>query len=232
MTTLRQHSTAGYLSPAKNRKARQRAIANNADQYGDMFALMVANIRAVFEQAEDEHEAYAEGIDWYRVAHTFAHQFALDYGVTFEIAAGVIAVLSPSTSWARNVQLAGDMLETGDCSHAYGNAIEQARRIIAGEPLDQVVKVGRKVRNFYRCILNPETAGHVCVDRHAVVLATGQPIATLDGWLDLVGTYQLTAAAYRTVARQVGLLPCQVQAITWVQHRKNTGADQGNDLVF
>ena len=217
-----------YLTPARNRTSRQASIRRSTAANQDLFSLMLANIRAVFEQAEDEHESYAEGLAWYRVAHVFALELSQTYDITLEQAAGVIAVLSPSTNWSRNIALADELLSTGDCSHAYGECITKAKRILQGETLDDVVKIGRKVRNFYQCIMNPDTLGHVCIDRHAVVLATGLPIQQLDGWLDLSATYQLTAAAYRTIAREVGLLPNQVQAITWCQHRRNTDTYKGD----
>lgn len=217
-----------YLAPAKNRKSRQRAIARRRTSDADMFAVMVTNILATFAQAEDENESYEEGIGWYHVAHSIAHELAADNGVSFEVAAGVLAVLSPSTNWSRNIELAADMLSEGDCAHAYGECIEKARRIMAGESFDSVMIIGRKVRNFYACIVNPSNPGAVCVDRHAVVLATGRPLSDLDGWLDLVGTYQLTAAAYRTAARKVGIRPSQMQAITWCQHRRNTNTYKGD----
>jgi hypothetical protein len=170
-------------------------------------------------------------IDWYRVANSICRQFSQDYSVTPDTVYQVMAVLSPSNSWARNIQDTGDMLATNDCSHQYGNLIEYARRILQGEHLRSIVKRGRKVRSFYACIANPNAPGPVCVDRHAVVLATGTPIQQLDGWLDLTATYQLTAAAYRSAARALSLLPSELQAITWTQHRIDTGAADRHDNV-
>lgn len=216
-----------YLCPAKNRTARQNGIARNLLKYNDMLDVMVSNITATYLRAEDQYDAHAEGLGWYHNANSIARELAQTHDVPFTTAAGVLAVLSPSTNWSRNIALAEEMLATNDCSHAYGELIEKARRIIAGESLDEVMIRGRKVRNFYACIVDPSNPGAVCVDRHAVVLATGRPIQALDGWLDLVGTYQLTAAAYRTVARTLGLLPSQVQAITWCQHRQETDTYKG-----
>ncbi len=216
-----------FIAPAKNRKSRQRAIANNRTKYAHLFDVMVANITNVFARAEHEHDSYIEGLGWYANANSVAHELSQDHGVTLDTAIGVLAVLSPSTNWSRNIELAADMLATDDCSHAYGECIDKARRIIAGETVHDVTKVGRKVKSFAACITNPNNPGAVCVDRHAVVLATGTPLSDLDGWLDLIGTYVLTAAAYRTVARTVGLLPSQVQAITWCQHRKETDTYKG-----
>jgi len=216
----------GFLAPVQNRKARQRSIAVNADKYADMFEPMTHNILAKHTAAvaagTDE-----TAIDWYRVANSICHQFAQDYSVNLDTVIQVMAVLSPSNSWARNIQDTGDMLQSGDCSHPYGLCIEYARRILQGEHLRTVVKRGRKVRSFYACIAEPDRPGPVCIDRHAVVLATGAgSISELDGWLDLNATYQLTAAAYRTAARSLSLLPSELQAITWTQHRIDTGADR------
>lgn len=219
-----------FLHPAttSGRQVRQRAIARSLPTVYDPVT-MIDRITATYYRATDDAE---QAIDWYRTAHALCQDYARAYEVPFTVAAGVMAVLSPSTGWARNVQLTGDMLETGDCSHAYGNAIEQARRIIAGESLHAVVKVGRKVKSFYACIIDPDNKGAVCIDRHAIVLATGTPIGELDKYLERPAAYVMAQAAYRTAARQLNLLPSELQAITWTQHRIETGADRHDTVTF
>jgi hypothetical protein len=218
-----------YLTPAKNRPARQRNIAASLDRESDSFDGMVDRILECFDRADDATVAY--GLGWYRRAHDICQDLAELYCVPFETVVAVMAVLSPSCGWARNVALTESMLATGDCSHPHGANTKKARRILAGESLDDVVACGRKVRNFYRCILDPDRSGACTVDRHAVVLATGLAFVALDGYLDRIGVYLMVAAAYRTAGRILGLSGAAVQAVTWTQHRIETGADRFDTLV-
>ena len=88
-----------------------------------------------------------------------------------------------------------------------------------------------KVRNFYDNILVPNSKrGHVTMDTHAVAAAL---VRALSGESQEVkknfggtgtsgskytgeyGTYFLTAQAYRDAAKELGLLPREMQSITW-----------------
>ena len=86
-----------------------------------------------------------------------------------------------------------------------------------------------KVRNFYNNIIDPESKlGEVTIDTHAVAAATLLP---LSGKSQIVkdnlgsgggsaqtgvsGTYPIYAEAYRRAAKKRGLLPREMQSITW-----------------
>lgn len=93
-----------------------------------------------------------------------------------------------------------------------------------------------KVRNFYNNIVNPNSAeGHVTIDTHAIGAAlfkamSGESLevkhnfggtnkgyagAGKSGDTGASGTYAIFADAYRAAAEQVGLLPREMQSITW-----------------
>ena len=103
-----------------------------------------------------------------------------------------------------------------------------------------------KVRSFYNNIVAPHAPnGDVTVDTHAVGAALLRPLSGSDtavmqalgtaplgsekppGWkaasnsvvTGLKGTYGIYADAYREVAKDVGILPQQLQAITWQAKR-------------
>jgi hypothetical protein len=88
-----------------------------------------------------------------------------------------------------------------------------------------------KIRNFYNNIINPNSrAGHVTIDTHAVAAAllralsgsskevshnfggTGSSSSNVTGES---GMYGLWAEAYRRAAAERGLLPREMQSITW-----------------
>lgn len=206
----------------------RRSVGNLADAMQDIEG-MCENILTVWNEADDSD--YAAGCRWYSDAYAMAVRIS-DYSVHGhpdnvnaldpEQVVGIMAVLSPSTDWDRNVKLAHDMVMTGDCSHAYGLCIERARAIREGEPV-QTVLGGRKVRSFYNCIMAQGQGGHVVVDRHAHAIALGVR-APLGDWaaaaLDKPGRYQVVAAAYRYAARCAGISPAHMQATTWLHFRR------------
>ena len=133
----------------------------------------------------------------------------------------LLAALSPSTEIERNHELVDELIRLGDCSHAYGLCIERGRRILAGEPALTVLG-GRKTRAFYRNLLDPNRPGPVTIDRHAISLLYGLKLGDTTGLtiLNRIGAYQWAAAIYRTVARRYGVLPHQLQAVTWLTWRR------------
>ena len=86
-----------------------------------------------------------------------------------------------------------------------------------------------KVRNFYNNILHPNSAeGHVTIDTHAMgaalikaVSGASLEVKQLFGaagsnvWTGASGSYGLVADAYREAAKRRGLLPREMQSITW-----------------
>jgi hypothetical protein len=91
-------------------------------------------------------------------------------------------------------------------------------------------QLGRKhkVRNFFNNILVPNSEnGHVTIDTHAVAAALLRPLSgnsievmhnfggPSSAHAGLEGTYALYEEAYHRAARQVGLLPRELQSITW-----------------
>jgi hypothetical protein len=157
----------------------------------------------------------AAGMDWYADAHSLA--LSLNAGNVAE-ASAVIAALSPQLSWDRNVVLAkrayaGEL--TGGCLPA---SIAKAERILAGEtPLD--VLGGLKVRSFYANIVDPTDSVTVTVDRHAIDVAVDTRLGKASPGMT-PKRYAAWSAAYREAALDKGMLPQQMQAITWTSWRE------------
>ena len=84
-----------------------------------------------------------------------------------------------------------------------------------------------KVRNFFNNISNPNDKNAVTIDTHAVAAALLEPLAGSDEQVALnlggpktnsigsVGTYAIYADAYRELASELGILPRELQSITW-----------------
>jgi len=103
---------------------------------------------------------------------------------------------------------------------------ETQMKVISDELGDQ-----HKVRSFYNNIVDPQNAdGHVTMDTHAIAALfwqafsgnsreVGQNFGTANTATDSLtgvgGLYPAFAEAYREVAADYGMLPRQVQSITW-----------------
>lgn len=168
------------------------------------------NVLAVWESATAEHRE--SGMAWYETAHAFAAEIS---GGDIVRGAGVIAALSPNKAWDVNMRLAARAFADGSASGTLGNACMKANAILAGaDPLD-VLGNGLKTRNFYLNIARPGCPEAVTIDRHAydVALAERNPD---NKRLGLTPTrYAAFAEAYRVAATEAGILPLQMQAVTW-----------------
>ncbi len=193
-----------------------------------------ANVIAVFRDATpDQLQA---GLDWYADARRIAGGFATTYGVTVEVAAGVIAALSPMNGWGANINLAARFLDAGGLDAGYLKAqLAKARRILAGDDVETVLS-GLKTVNFYKSIVSEGREG-VCIDRHAYCLAVDNrevsnaiPSLSPKRYAELVDCYVEAAIA---LSREFDMmLPVAVvQSVTWTVWRQRhwaVGAFDGN----
>lgn len=97
--------------------------------------------------------------------------------------------------------------------------------------ISDMLGMAHKVRNFYNNILTPNSPnGHVTIDTHAVAAGLLRPLAggsvevaqnfgsggaAKSAKTGIMGTYGLYAEAYRRAAAERGILPREMQSITW-----------------
>lgn len=182
---------------------------------------MLDNIHSMYDVA------VASGIDnsWYDSANSTCCELSLEYNLPVETVAGVIATLSPSLSWKKNLLECNRLLSwfvSNDATlppnmMAYPANVNKALRILTGEPPASVLG-GMKVNSFYLNIVNPSGNYAVTIDRHAIAIAQYGLRALGKSSGSLVPTraaYLHIAQAYRQVSYSVNVLPSQVQSATW-----------------
>ena len=135
---------------------------------------------------------------------------------------------------ARNApKKAGQLGEPSKAGWGSLNEIAKAISCLEDQSLENISRqMGdkHKVRNFYNNIIAPGSAeGHVTIDTHAVAAALMRPLAGTslevkhnfgspagkDIGVGVSGTYPLYAEAYRQAAAKAGVLPREMQSITW-----------------
>ena len=195
------------------------------------------NILAVYSLASKGEEV--EGREWYTRANRVAASIASEHGITTNKAAAVIAALSPSNRWERNMVDAENLVRAftiGGRSEAenvkcatYGKMKDKAIRILenktGGDDFATILK-GQKITAFYHCIMGATDT--VCVDGHAYCIWFGDRMVLAD--VPNIGKrmYAEITSDYVEAARiltEAGTpMTCyELQAVTWVAWRRLHG---------
>ena len=185
------------------------------------------SITAVFEQATEGELNH--GLTWYNEAKQECQVMADKYQLPLRIVVGVVAALSPTNRWSRNLIDASNMLRvytdggyvesTSPCT--YKTMRDKAWSILQTNPHsdDDVLFIlkGPKISDFFACIM-----GHdVCViDGHAWCIAnndrrTMQEVPNIGKKLRCN-----IQAAYSEAGKEKGLTAFQMQATTWVTWKR------------
>ena len=172
-------------------------------------------------------------ISWYQEAHDFAHFMAFTYHITVQQAAGVIAVLSPRVTWEQNLSGAMNLTLT----HFEGKEVYEAT--LCGYP-DNIVKawnilcnpdvateqlLGKrapKVRAFYDNILYPKSSTDVTIDSWMVRAYYNDTHHT--GTIKNEDERLAIKSEVERLAIKYGFRALDMQAILWIQIRKEGGA--------
>jgi hypothetical protein len=205
-----------------------------------------------------------EGREWYPRARELAVELAKRrngnvpviptvnsdfWDAEIELAAAVVAVLSPQVNWERNKMLAhlvyslalegvwNDSLTAEVAGSLWDHGLTDGpkkafRMLVLGEDPNEVVK-GPKVRQFWHTIVDPTDVRAVVVDRHAWAVAAGRVLtdAQLGKVSGRLGMYDEVSEMYRRAARILSLelertiTPAEVQAITWTAWRREHAAN-------
>ncbi len=158
------------------------------------------------------HDQWADGMEWYQLAHGLSHRWAQEHKLPFDYVAGIIAALSPRTQWEVNLADAKSILEDGEqaSTAAFGPNVVKALWILDGTDPESELG-GRKVRSFYRNIADPYGSLDVTLDTW---------MASILGFkwkfLERKGTYDAISEAFRIVAERHCVLPHQLQAALWI----------------
>jgi hypothetical protein len=190
-----------------------------------------ANIRRVFSLRTALEER--EGIGWYREARRELQAASDAAGVPLEVAAHITAALSPNIRWGTNLAATKKALEVvgqpnwrealeGLTLAGFAKNSTKAKDILIAwvEGRDWAgILSGPKVRAFADSLIGRPDA-EVVVDVHAYSVAVNRrwTVKTIPGISNL--RRRIVSDAYRAVAKEAGLSPAEVQAVTWVTWRR------------
>jgi hypothetical protein len=193
-----------------------------------------------------------DGAGWYRNAHRFAELLADELNTTVEIVSAVISSLSPRMPWLRNMRAASDVLASlssfdslsaTEAASAMGLGIisnfAMAVKVARGEDIANTL-TGTKRRSFYNNIVSPDNGDSVTIDTWMVRALMNVSAMTLNegnkfllkNRAALGGTgvgYYALAEACRSVAKELCLAPCQIQALYWCSVSGSADGGSAND---
>jgi hypothetical protein len=178
------------------------------------------NILRMFDMATMD-EIYL-GCEWYAEANRQAQTICANTGYNLAAVCGIIAALSPRNKWSRNIEDVRNLLadDNAKVSTFHRNKAKAAEiKSLLNPSFDQVLDIikGDKVCSFYANILNPNLPDIVTVDSHAIGVWLGSRATGQSAKGD---AYQTIQQAYIDTANGLGLIPCQLQAITWLTYRR------------
>jgi len=191
---------------------------------------MIYNILEVYRDVSKTQ--HSEGLLWYSDAQKAAQDIAAKYDIAVYIVVAVISALSPNNKWARNVVnadaliaafLRGDGIDSVKVS-TYHAMKRKAWDILAARPdydgAKRMLK-GQKITSFFIDIMGEF---NVTIDGHARNIAYDERVGLTDDRTNIgVREYRALQAAYEEAARRIGLMPYQLQAITWRVWRDRHG---------
>lgn len=189
------------------------------------------HIQALLDLASAGEQS--EGLTWYQRANLAAVRLADQYEIAIDTAAGVIAALSPRNKWDRNLIDAENLIAAfkagGDEAAAdvkvctFGANKKKALEILIWSAQGNLIKEflsGPKLVEFFSCIIGEDD---VCIDGHAYSIWFGDRVTLAK--VPSIGK-KLRAEIkkdYLAVANKNNLKGYEVQAITWVAHRRIHG---------
>ncbi len=161
---------------------------------------------------------HAAGQSWYRAAQDAA---AAIYPERPDIAAGVIAALSPRAQWSVNVRWARAIVHaarTGAPMPAVHTETMRtiAWRIATGEQTPEQALKGPKTSRFYRNIMQDMDCATVDIWAMRAALGPSMPAGKQ---APTRVEYRAIESAYIRAARIAGTSPAMLQAVVWIQVR-------------
>lgn len=153
-------------------------------------------------------EALADGAGWYPKARALVFEWSMEFGLTEEAVAGVVAALSQRCHWRTNLERAQAVLNGDDYPGGLGAAAAKAVAIRDGaDPETTLGHKAWKVKAFYHALLGDDDAA--VIDTW-ILTALDWPRA---GYSRL--QYERLAGVLAAEAETVGLKTCHFQAALW-----------------
>ena len=197
----------------------------------------IKNILAMYMQASPVDTQ--EGTVWYNNAHQICSALSDKYKLPLSTVVGVVSALSPNNKWDRNIFDAENII------HAYCMGYDYPKVCTFSSNKDKAITIleceidssdnicailkGNKTIAFFRGILTDGQCDEITVDGHAFNIWRGMYTSLNEVPAISNKLYKTVSDAYKEAAVTINNLEgtmysaAQIQAITWVTHRRVNG---------
>lgn len=178
---------------------------------------MTARIEAVLKQAvECVHCDKQDARRWYAVKGAWIREHARRYGLPLEAAFPIYSLLSANATVPETDRQFLKYCRRQRVDH-FPEIKQRIRRARRGHPHAMTFKNAAKLSTFAINLRYPKRPGLATIDRWSARIAIGNRDAAraVLARSNLRG-YRLIESAYVEVAERHGMLPNEVQALTWV----------------
>ena len=197
----------------------------------------IKNILAMYMQATPVDTQ--EGTVWYNNAHQICVALSDKYKLPLSTVVGVVSALSPNNKWDRNIFDAENII------HAYCMGYDYPKVCTFSSNKDKAITIleceidssdnicailkGNKTIAFFRGILTNGQCDEITVDGHAFNIWRGMYTSLNEVPAISNKLYKTVSDAYKQAAVTINNLEgtkysaAEIQAITWVTHRRVNG---------
>ena len=197
----------------------------------------IKNILAMYMQASPVDTQ--EGTVWYNNAHQICVALSDKYKLPLSTVVGVVSALSPNNKWDRNIFDAENII------HAYCMGYDYPKVCTFSSNKDKAITIleceidssdnicailkGNKTIAFFRGILTDGQCDEITVDGHAFNIWRGMYTSLNEVPAISNKLYKTVSDAYKQAAVTINNLEgtkysaAEIQAITWVTHRRVNG---------
>jgi hypothetical protein len=190
--------------------------------------MSVDNLRKTLALADSID--YREGRLSYIRYHRLMSSIASYYGFTLGEATAVFCSLSPNNNYMGNLRSMVSVLKGINegiepdliIVSTYNECKNRAIRFLEGTNFEKHYRgrsTGKKILSFYLNIINPLDPHPVTIDGHAYSIYEGKRM-TMKQAVRTKFSYNEIADAYRTLAKETGLIPNQLQGILWLTWKR------------
>jgi hypothetical protein len=175
-------------------------------------------------------EENRDGLDWYAEANYYSKELAARFNISVQQAVGLIAAFSPQAGWVENKRYAVSFLYAPNSRVRSQVQTDKAKLILnltgEGDIYNALSIRGMayKTKAFFKNILNPDIDSDVTIDRHAIASCIQYPdnVSPLDKRYGNLtkDQYDFFQSCYIKAAKQLDILPHQLQAIVWLTYRR------------
>jgi hypothetical protein len=193
----------------------------------------VTNILDIYKQSTEDE--ILSGKQWYKQANELSKLMSIKYKLTHIQVVGIIAALSPGTSWSQNIIDSNhlcSLLNSGKKIRfitvtTYGQNKHKAFHIYSHPELTEeeifTVLLGsslkvNKTSSFFSNILHPEVDDIVTIDRHS--FRVNLSITEVTDIRLTEKRYKLMSTAYKLAAIELDINAIELQAVTWLTFRR------------